>query len=147
MKPERHFIVSLFMGTLVWLFAKSLSAGLVCLFSGVFLDIDHIIDHIAEHGWRNLTYKKFFTACEQTARQEGEYQFKKIYLILHSVEIAIALWLLVVYTKNVYLFAGALGYSVHLILDYIGNSVYLHSYFIIGRAMNKFITSRVLRKK
>ncbi len=147
MNPSKHFIASLFVGAIVWFFARSLYAGLVCLFCGIFLDLDHIIDYIADHGWRNLTYKNLRRACEQTARQEGELQFRKIYLIFHCAEVALMLWLLVLYARNVYLFAGALGYSVHLILDYISNPVNPHSYFITGRAINKFLTKRILQKK
>ena len=146
MKLSRHFIISLFMGTAVWFFVKSLYAGLVCFFSGVFVDIDHVIEYIIHYGWRNFTFKKFFLACEQTDRQEGEYQFRKLYLIFHSGEFALALWFLSIYIKNVYLFAGALGYSTHLILDYIGNDMYLLSYFLVWRAINKFHTDRILRK-
>ena len=146
MKPGRHIIVSLFMGIIVWFFARSLYAGFVCFFSGILIDIDHIIEFIIHHGWRNFSYKRCYLACEQTSKQDGKYQFRKIYLIFHCAEIALLLWFLVFYTRNLYLFAVALGYSTHLILDYLPGLVYPFSYFVVWRAINKFRTNRFLLK-
>jgi len=141
-------MVSLSMGASVCFFAKSLYAGLICFLSGFLLDIDHIIEYIVHYGPRDLTIKNVYLACAQTHEQEGEYQFRKLYLIFHSTEIAIVLWVLALYTKNVYLFVSALGYSTHLILDYMGNiSIFRpQSYFVIWRAINKFQTNKLLRK-
>ena len=147
MKPASHIIVSLSTGALVWFFAKSLYAGIVCFFAGLFVDVDHIIEYIIHYGGKNFTYNNLYLTCEQTSRQEGDYQFRKLHLIFHSIEIIFALWVITIYTRNIYLFAVVIGYSAHLILDWIGNPIYLHSYFIIWRAKNKFHTNRLLRKK
>ena len=143
MKPSIHFIASLSSGATLWFFTKSLYAGAVCFFSGIFLDIDHAIDFMVLHGRRNFSWKKCYLACVQTAEQQGEYQFKKLYLIFHSGEIALVLWFLVIYTKNLYLLAGSIGYSIHLMLDSAANILHPYSYFIIWRAVNKFRTDRL----
>jgi len=147
MKPVSHIIISFSLGAAVWFFAKSLYAAMVCFLSGFLLDIDHIIEYIVHYGWKDFTFKKCYQACEQVFKKEGEYQFKKLHLIFHSAEIALLFWLITSYTKNIYLFAGVLGYSVHLILDSIGNQLYPYSYFIVWRAINRFSPDRLFRKR
>jgi hypothetical protein len=139
MKPGNHLIVSVFMGTAVWFFMKSLYAGLVCFFTGTLLDIDHLLDYIIHYGYRGFTYSKFRLACEQI-------NFKKIYIIFHSTEVAILLWMFAVFTQNLYLLSGALGYSVHLFLDHIGNPLYFRSYVTIWRIMNNFNAAKMIRR-
>ena len=145
MKPSRHLAVSFSLAAAVWYLTKSLPAGILCLIFGIMIDIDHIIEYIIHYGWKGFTFEKFFQTCEQTQRQEGERRFKKAYLIFHVGEIAILLWAISIYTKNIYILAVALGYSVHLLMDYIGNRLCLGSCFITGRIVKKFDSEKLFR--
>jgi hypothetical protein len=146
MRPSGHIIASFTAGAALWFFTKSIYAGLLCFASGVLVDIDHIAEYIIHHGWRGVTIKNMYRACENTGKHEGHLKFGRLYVVLHAVEIALLLWAITVYTGNIYLLAVTLGYSLHLILDYIGNSIYPFSYFILWRAIKGFRTDKVLRK-
>lgn len=146
MKVNRHLIVSLGAGGAIWLFTQSLYAGIVCFISGVFVDIDHFIDYIIHHGINNTSLRRVYQACEQTVNREGEYKFTKLYLIFHVAELAILLCIIAIYTRNIYVVAIALGYSIHLALDSIGNPFFFISYFIIYRTLNGFNIDRFFKK-
>lgn len=146
MRPSRHIIASLTIGALLWLFTRSLYAGFLCFASGILVDLDHILEYIIHHGWKDLTFKNMYEACEQTERQKGDMRFKKLYIIFHISEIAILLWIAAIYTKNIFLLAIAWGYSSHLILDVIGNNTYPISYFMFWRAINKFDSDKLFIK-
>ncbi len=146
MRPSKHIIASLTIGALLWLFTRSLYAGLLCFASGVLVDLDHILEYIIHHGWKGLSFKNMYEACEQTEKQKGDMRFKKLYIIFHTGEAALLLWIAAIYTKNIFLLAIAWGYSSHLILDIIGNKVYPISYFMFRRAINKFDSDKLFIK-
>lgn len=147
MGPSKHVIISFSAGVVLWFFTRSFYAGLLCFASGVLIDLDHILEFAIHHDWKNFTIKNLYEACEHTMKQEGERRFTRSYLIFHAVEIILLLWIAVIYIKNIYLFAFTLGYSLHIILDYIGNPVYFHSYFIFSRVLKKFKTEKIFKKR
>lgn len=138
MKPSRHVIASFSIALILWFFTKSVYAAIICFASGVLVDTDHIIEYVIHHGWRGISLEKVYHTSEETAVKESASGFGRVYLIFHSGEIAILLWIATAFTKNVFLLAVALGYSSHLILDCIGNPMYPSSYFIISRGIKKF---------
>jgi len=146
MKSSVHAITSLSIGTLIWFFTKSLYAGILCFISGFFIDIDHIIEYIIHYGWKDFSFKRLFLICEQTCKQEGEERFRKMHLVFHIGELAILFWIVSIYTKNIYLFAITIGYSIHLIMDCIGNSAHPYYIFIMFRAIKDFDTEKLVRK-
>ena len=146
MKPLIHAATSLTLGAILWFFTRSFYAGLLCFASGVFIDLDHAIEFMIHHDWRNFTIRNMFTACEHTEKQEGYLKFNKVYLIFHSVELLLLLWIFAIITKNIYLMAVALGCSVHLAMDYMSNARHFYSYFITARIVKKFSTEKLFRK-
>jgi len=147
MKPLSHIAVSLSLGLGVWFLTKSFFAGVICFFSGFLLDVDHIIEYIIHFGYKDFSLRKCYEVCDQPIRRDGKYQFKRLYIIFHSAEIALLLWIITAYTKNAYIFASALGYSTHLILDRIGNPYHPYFYFILWRALRNFETDKCFHKK
>ncbi len=142
----------------MWLFTKSLYAGILCFISGFFIDIDHIIEYVIQYGWKDFSFKRFFQVCEQTCnpphqnlwcegKQEGKDRFRKMHLVFHIGELAILLWIVSIYTKNIYLFAIAIGYSIHLIMDCIGNSAHPYYIFVTFRAIKDFDTEKLIRRE
>ena len=138
MKPSIHVIVSLTLSALFWFFTKSLYASFACFISGVLVDLDHLIEFFIHYEKKDFTLRKFFSVCRQML-------FEKLYLFFHSCELLILLWLSYSFSKNVYLLAISIGYSSHLILDYIGNPLHVYSYFFIRRFMRKFETREILK--
>ncbi|MFH1867780.1 MAG: hypothetical protein ABH843_02300 [Candidatus Omnitrophota bacterium] len=147
MRPEIHAVVSFSLGVILWLLTKSVYAGFLCFIAGIVVDLDHIVEYIIHHSSRGFTIKKVCQACDQTNKQEGELKFPKLYLFFHSWELVIIFAIAVVYLRNIYLAAIAMGYASHLILDSTKNPAYPYSYFIIWRVIKKFHTHHLLRSK
>lgn len=147
MKPLRHVITSFALGAGIWFFTKSAYAGLVCFMSGILVDLDHFIEHTIHFGWKTLSIKNVYKASRDTTLSDGAEGYEKLYLVFHSNEVAILLWIAAICTENIYLIAVALGYSSHLALDAIGNTMHPLSYFVIRRFAKKFRTKHLIIKK
>ena len=133
MKPSRHIAASFSVSLLLGVFTKSFYAGATCLAAGVLVDFDHIIEYIIHHGWKGMNFRTVYDASEQSALRENEIGFNRLFLIFHSGEAAIIAWILGIAVKNIYILAFALGYTLHLILDCLGNPMYPSSYFLLVR--------------
>lgn len=138
MKPSRHVIASFSAGLGMWYVTKSIPAAALCFLTGVLIDLDHILEYMIHFGFNGLSYKNVYTICEKKPTEEGGHRFKKYFLIFHCHEISILLWIGFILTKNIYVFAIALGHTLHMILDCIGNPVHAYVYSIIWRFMNDF---------
>ena len=148
MKPSRHVIVSVSLAGILWFFTRSFSAALLCAASGVLCDTDHVIEYVVHFGWKGLTYDHLHHVCENSEKRiPGIKRFKKLYLLFHSLEIVILLWLAAFITKNIYVLAVATGYSSHIFLDMVGNKFYPNAYFLIFRAMKGFTTDSLFREE
>jgi len=143
MKPSRHIIASGVAGAAVAFFTKSVYAGMICFAFGVLVDFDHVIEYIIHHKWKNLSFKNMYYVSEQSCVKNSDEGFKKLYLLFHSGEMAILLCIAAVCTKNIYILAAATGYSLHILLDCLGNPLPNAGYFIIWRAMKGFQTDRL----
>ncbi|NQT90864.1 MAG: hypothetical protein HQ558_06380 [Candidatus Omnitrophica bacterium] len=146
MFPSRHVIVSLSAGAAFAFFTKSFYAGAVCFFAGVLSDIDHIIEYIIHHGFKGVSIAKVYEASLHTMKQEGDRKYNKVYLIFHAIEFVLLLWIIALLTGNIYLIAAALGYSLHIGMDCVGNPMRVCSYLITWRAINDFDVQRLFRK-
>ena len=147
MKPFRHAVVSFSIGLTLWFFTKSVYAGLLCFASGVLIDGDHIVEYIIHHNWKTLTVKMVYQASEETGRQEGDYRFTRLYLLSHTIELVILLWILTIATRNLYILAITIGYSSHMILDCAANPMHWYSYFMFWRIRNRFDADKLYDKK
>jgi len=144
MKPSRHLIVSLSASGLFLFFTRSFYGAMVLFLSGVGSDLDHVIEYGIHYGWKDISVKKIYEASEKTG-SKNKAGFKRLYLIFHVGEMALILWVLSLVSKNIYLLAISIGYTLHLLMDCIGNTLNPVAYFIIFRAFRNFDTSRLLR--
>ena len=147
MKPTKHAIASFAIGSILYLYTKNIYVGFLCFFSGILVDVDHIIEYIIHSGLRGITIDKVWHVCEETNKDGANKGFKKLYLVFHSWEVFIVLWVLTAFFKNIYLLAFTLGYSSHIVLDVIGNRMYPQGYSFIWRCLKKFHTKNLLREK
>lgn len=73
---------------------------------------------------------------------------KKLYLVLHSYEILIILWI-IIYTAGPSVFwkAAAIGLTQHIILDQFTNPVFILSYFFTYRLLNGFDKAMIIKEE
>ena len=143
MRPQRHIIASAFSGIAIWVAGRNLLAGIILFLSGVLPDIDHVLEFIIHRGIRGITIKKVYDAFSP----EHIPPFEKLYLFLHSIELAIFLWIASVFADNIYLTAFTSGYTLHLIMDAGGNNLSRSFYFFTWRMHKKFDINKLFEKK
>ena len=108
---------------------------------GVFIDADHFLDFYLNKGFSlKFNLMNFYKTCV-------EYKLTKFYFILHSFELLIILWLIIIaYPTNLILWGIAIGMTQHLILDIIFNRIGLKGYFLSYRLIKNFEASSLLKK-
>ena len=146
MKPSRHVIVSAVLGAGIWFYTKSIYASIICFISGILVDLDHVFEYGIHFGLKDFSVKKLYEKSRETDKHKGERGYEKLYLIFHSSEVAIFLWIAAICTENIFLLALALGYSSHIVLDSFGNTINPLSYFILHRSRHKFNTRKYFKK-
>ena len=122
MHPRVHIPVSLSAGALIYAHTGSVAAGVVCVSSGILVDIDHMIDYAIRSLWNRFSRGGAIHGFQgEVVPTKIKERRREKYLFFHSIECAILSWVLYAYTNNSVLFGFAVGYSIHLILDVIGN--------------------------
>lgn len=131
MKLQQHTTFSIIIGGLLYMIFKSWALSLSCIISGIFIDLDHIIDVVREHG-QGVTVKDFFKICHNG-------QFNRIILILHGWE-WLPLWTITAWLTgwNPWITGTLVGFGQHLVLDAYSNSSNISSYSLIWRWKNDF---------
>lgn len=139
MGPLRHLAYSTAAASVLLLTAKSPKVAVGCVASGVLVDLDHLIEYKKYCGDR-WDWEEFST---------GIYFDKKgtVKVIFHSWEAAGVLWSIVLARdgigKKSLLYGIAAGYTLHLILDQIGNNLNRMGYFELYRWMVKWKQDRL----
>jgi hypothetical protein len=146
MKPSRHVIISAVLGAGIWFYTKSIYATIICFISGILVDLDHIVEYAIHFGLKDFSFKNLYEKSRETDRHKGERGYERLYLIFHSSEVAIFLWVAAICIENIFLLAFALGYSSHIVLDSFGNTIHPISYFILHRSKHKFNTRKYFKK-
>lgn len=131
MRLHQHTAFSAALAGILYLIFKSWGLALSCFISGIFIDMDHFIDVIREHGW-NVRIRNFFRICHES-------QFHRILLILHGWEWLILCGMTAWLTNwNPWVTGTFIGVSSHLILDAVYNTKNLLSYSLIWRWKQDF---------
>lgn len=132
MKPIKHAIISAGLGVLIILWLKSFWGAFACLLSGVFIDIDHHLDYYIAKKKFPWTYRELVNHCEKN-------QTGKLYLIFHSYELLMILWIIVfVYKLDTVYLSIAIGLSIHLLCDQFSNKMKPLAYFTFYRMCHRF---------
>jgi hypothetical protein len=139
MTPKYHVAASMTISGILFLIFRSWGLAIASFISGVFIDLDHVIDYIFEHGL-HLDTKKFFHFFY------GE-QYKKLTLILHGWEwpvlLVIASWLT---DWNPWIIGLTVGWGQHMLFDRFYNISTFGSYSFLWRLKNGFDTNKILLK-
>ena len=129
MRPLQHLAYSTATASVLLLTMRSPKIAMGCIASGVLVDLDHLIEYKNYCG-ENWDWEEFST---------GIYFDKKgtIKVIFHSWEAASVLWSIVLacdgIRKKSLLYGIAAGYTLHLILDQVGNPLNKMGYFELYR--------------
>lgn len=133
MTPKVHTASSIILAVVLYYFSHSLGLLFSTLLAGIFIDLDHLIDF-----WKSKPQNPF--SIKEFLRPRGYMkQNHKAFVPLHSYELIAILWLLAFRTHwNPILIGLSSGFTLHLILDDIGNDLKTFSYFIVYRIAKKF---------
>lgn len=133
MGPIKHLAYSTALGTTLLITTKSPKTAMACVFAGTMVDLDHVIEY-------GIYCKDFAQEWDWNLFASGKYFDYKgtVKVIFHSWEFAIVLWLYLFTKKrkNGILYGIACGYTLHLVLDHIGNDVNNKAYFELFRIKN-----------
>ncbi len=131
MLPLRHVLASGSISALVWVYFKSFGCAAASFAAGVLIDLDHLIDYCASHGF---TWKAqaIYDACRRI-------NLKKLYVVLHSYELIILLWIAIyVFSMSIIWKAVAIGLTQHIIFDQLTNPINTFGYFFTYRIIKGF---------
>ncbi len=132
MSPTAHIIISTATGSIYGLIMQSWIGGIICFLAGILIDIDHWFDYCLHKGKPSMDVKEFLDYCMYHWRG-------RIYLIFHSYEFMLLLWILTTVLEWPFWWISALfGMSVHLVLDQVFNDVDPLVYFWIYRMRKNF---------
>ncbi len=139
MGPIQHIAISTAISGTLYIITRSFSLAAASFISGVFIDLDHIIDYMIENGFPRNSGKFF--------RYFYEERYKKITLIFHGWEWLIILAIAAQLTGwNVWLTGILIGFGQHLILDRMYNITTFRSYSLLWRWKKGFDTQHFLMK-
>ncbi len=105
----------------------------ICFSFGFFLDLDHLFDY----GLYLKNHQKHFNIKDFLS---GKHFAKthKIFVLLHSWELVIFLWIPYLYFGEIAFWAASLALFSHLVVDQVTNKVYLLSYSLLYRLRTNF---------
>jgi hypothetical protein len=115
MGPVQHTIASVVVSGAFALWSRSLPGTVACFLSGIFIDVDHALDFCLAKRKAFFSYKELFSFCAW--EKAG-----KLYLIFHSYELLIALWISIfAFHLNIIWLGIAVGVTFHLLFDRLVN--------------------------
>ncbi len=131
MKLQHHTAFSIIISAITYMIFKSWGIAIVSLISGIFIDLDHLLDYFVEYGWP-LKIKKFFYVFE-----EG--QISRAFLLLHGWEWLILLAVTSWSTNwNPWITGMLIGFGQHMLIDKTFNGISFKSYSLLWRWKNGF---------
>ncbi|MBU0468416.1 MAG: hypothetical protein KKD07_03250 [Candidatus Omnitrophica bacterium] len=131
MRPVSHVIISTGVSLAVYVWLHSISCAFFCLFAGVLIDVDHILDYFFCKKRIPFSYKELNDYCKFDV--EG-----KISVIFHSYELVIVLWIVYTFFNSRVLLGIAIGATVHLLCDAFANPFKFKSYLLSYRHYHKY---------
>lgn len=140
MKPLAHAVTSGVISACVGLYFKSAACAVVSFAAGTLIDIDHLLDYFTSHPF-TVRLKDIYDACAET-------RLKKLYLVFHSYEMLIMLWVLIyAFSLSNTWKALAIGLTQHMIFDQLTNPVKGMGYFFSYRLMKNFDPETLVYKR
>lgn len=139
MRITQHTIASTVVGGGVYAATRSWEMAAGAFIMGVFIDVDHIIDYWREHPLKT-DLAHFFMICEN-------YKLNKALLIMHSLEFLPVMAALAYFTRSPWITGFLIGWSIHMMLDHIGNKTNGWTYFLTHRILASFDIHKVFETR
>jgi len=132
MRLKYHVLASTVTSAVYGYFFHSWTGTLACFFSGILIDLDHVLDYqiIKKKFW--ITLKELEDYCFHN--REG-----RIYLIFHSYELLLILWVTTQFFSNPTWVGLIFGMTVHMLFDQFTNGTHPLAYFWCFRARYGFL--------
>ena len=132
MSPVTHTLISAAFSAGFGAATRSWTAAAACFLSGIFIDIDHVVDF-----W--LARKKVLLSYSELHRFCGKEKLGRLFLWLHSYELLGLLWIGAwISGFNAVLVGIVSGMTVHLLADQFANPVRPLAFFLTYRIRHKF---------
>ena len=126
MTPSKHVVASGITSAGFAFITQSLPGAVACFLSGIFIDLDHLLDFY-------LIKRKMCWSLRELHDFCLNIKTGKIYLVFHSYELMAVLWISAYFYPNSIWIGCLFGMSVHLLLDQVSNPIYPWAYFLLYR--------------
>ena len=136
MKLHNHILASTTVGGISYYIFGSWQISVTVFLSGIFIDLDHILDYFLYEKKIKLDIKDFFYKCEALI-------LNKVYLLLHSYELIIILAILAYFTNDYIVLGLLIVFGNYIMLDLAANKVHFLGYSFIFRLINKFNSKKI----
>jgi len=140
MKIKHHALTSTIVAGILYSIFRSWGLAIASFISGIFVDLDHIIDYWIEHGWR-FNLKHFFNYFDD----KNFVNRRRLFFVFHAWEWLFLLFVVAMMSNwNMWITGFLVGYGQHMILDEIYNSFkyrirpFVWGYFLVWRWKNGF---------
>jgi CDP-diglyceride synthetase len=131
MKLEHHIAISTIISGILFALFKSWGLSIASFITGVFIDIDHLIDYFKEHGY-HIHLREILDFFYKEKHQ-------KITLFFHGWEWLLCLGITVVLTDyNPWVTGVLIGYEHHIVGDYLYSRANFRTYSLLWRWQNNF---------
>lgn len=135
MKARYHVAASSIVSAGTYVLSDSATMAAVTLFSGIFMDADHLIDYIFMHR-PPYNIGHFFETYSKNKQTH-------VLLMLHSWELIVILAIIAMASNWEPFSTGLLiGMGHHMVLDQIFNHAYPLSYFLTFRIFSRLSSDR-----
>ena len=137
MRVQAHTATGIVFSAALYLVFRSISLSIAAFLSGIFIDLDHVIECYINYGGKFNIWKTIET-CET-------FQLKKAHLFFHSYELILIYSALICWLGLGPVWYGiALGLAFHIVLDAIFNDYHPNGLFFITRHRKKFEYSKIV---
>lgn len=124
----------------MWSYFRSAKCAILSFGAGILIDLDHPLDYMLTNNFR-LDIRDMY-------RSYLAVSIKKAYLIFHSYELIILLWLSIGFfsLSNAWK-AAAIGFTQHIVFDALYNRINALAYFFTYRLINNFDAIKLITRK
>ncbi len=139
MKFQYHAIASIALSGILYLIFKSWAMAAACLITGIFIDLDYIVDYFTQCGF-SLNIKKFIQFYDREPSLKMRLFHGWEWLLLWGA----AAWLT---NGNPWIVGTLIGFGQHLLLDKINFGEPFLSYSVLWRWKKRFRSAEIFRRK
>ncbi|SER54796.1 hypothetical protein SAMN04487884_10722 [Butyrivibrio fibrisolvens] len=141
MSPDKHIISGIILGTGAYIVTKDITLAGASALSAFMCDMDHLL----EYGAYCLQYKvkpsikEFFSGSYFATKD-------KIVIVFHGYEYLFIMLIIAAMTRSSIAIGMVMGYTLHMILDTIGNDCTFLGYCISYRIKVRFELNKICVK-